>query len=112
MAMLGDLAKLIRSKNAGPFTLTFDVMFEEEVTYRRVLAAGVLTRASFAAIYGIPEETVRFFTHDAARAIKISIPRPYVQCDLDDGDAYGGQQHAPLVELEAPETAGAGSVGG
>jgi hypothetical protein len=103
MAMLGDLAKLIRSKNAGPFTLTFDVMFEEEATYRRVVASGVLTRTSFAALYRVPEEKVMFFEHDAARAIKISIPRPYVQCDLDDGDAYGGQQHAPLVELEIPD---------
>jgi hypothetical protein len=103
MAMLGDLAKLIRSKNAGPFTLTFDVMFEDEATYRRVVASGVLTRESFAAIYRVPEEKVMFFHHDAARAIKISIPRPYVQCDLDDGDAYGGQQHAPLVEMEVPD---------
>jgi hypothetical protein len=103
MATLGELAKLIRSKNAGPFSLTFDVMFEEEATYRRVVASGVLTRARFAAIYRVPEEKVLFFAHDAARAIKISIPRPYVQCDLDDGDAYGGQQHAPLVELVIPD---------
>jgi hypothetical protein len=34
---LGELAKLIRSKNAGPFVLTIDVMFEDEETYRRVL---------------------------------------------------------------------------
>ena len=102
MPMLGDLAKLIRSKNAGPFTLTFDVMFEDEATYRRVVASGVLTRQRFAEIYRVPEAKVLFFEHDAARAIKISIPRPYVQCDLDDGDAYGGQQHAPLVELEMP----------
>lgn len=45
-----------------------------------------------------------FFEHDAARAIKISIPRPYVQCDLDDGDAYGRQEHAPLVDLVLPLT--------
>ncbi|WP_372620347.1 DUF4387 domain-containing protein [Falsiroseomonas sp.] len=105
MPILGDLAKLIRSKNAGPFTLTFDVMFDDEATYRHVVASRVLTRARFAAIYGVPEEKVMFFEHDAARAIKISIPRPYVQCDLDDGDAYGGQQHAPLVELEVPDPA-------
>jgi hypothetical protein len=103
MATLGELAKLIRSKNAGPFSLTFDVMFEDEATYRRVVAANVLTRARFAEIYRVPEEKVLFFAHDAARAIKISIPRPYVQCDLDDGDAYGGQQHAPLVELVIPD---------
>lgn len=103
MPILGELAKLIRSKNAGPFVLTFDVMFEEEATYRRVLAAGVLTRATFARLYGVSENEVMFFEHDAARAIKISIPRPYVQCDLEDGDAYGGQQHAPLVELPIPD---------
>jgi hypothetical protein len=37
------------------------------------------------------------------KAIKISIPRPYIQSARDDGDAYGGQQHAPLVELELPD---------
>jgi hypothetical protein len=103
MPILGDLAKLIRSKNAGPFTLTFDVMFEDEATYRRVVASRVLTRDRFAGIYKVPVEKVLLFEHDAARAIKISIPRPYVQCDLDDGDAYGGQQHAPLVTLEIPD---------
>ena len=96
---LGQLATLIRSKNAGAFTLTFDVMFAEEKTYRRVLASKVLTKASFAAIYHLKEEDVMFFEHDAARAIKISIPRPYIQGDLDDGDMFGGQQHGPLVDL-------------
>ena len=103
MAILGDLSHLIRSKNAGPFVLTFDVMFDQETTYRHVLASGVLTRKTFARLYRVPEEKVLFFAHDAARAIKISIPRPTVQCDLDDGDAYGGQQHAPLVTLEIPD---------
>ena len=102
MATLGELARLIRAKNAGPFALTFDVMFDDEAVYRRVINAKVLTRASFAALYRVPEKDVLFFEHDAAKAIKISIPRPYVQCDPEDGDAYGGQQHAPLVDLEVP----------
>ena len=102
---LGELATLIRSKNAGPFTLTFDVMFDTEAAYRRVLASGVLTRAVFAALYRIPEDEVMFFQHDAARAIKVSIPRPAVQGSRDDGDMYGGQQHAPLVELVVPDRA-------
>ena len=100
---LGELAKLIRSKNAGAFTLTFDVMFHDEETYRRVLRSGVLTKSVFAALYQLPEEEVMFFEHDAARAIKISIPRPYIQGDRDDGDMYGGQQHAPLVDLVLPD---------
>ncbi|MCS0497213.1 DUF4387 domain-containing protein [Ancylobacter sp. MQZ15Z-1] len=103
MAKLGDLARLIRSKNAGPFTLTFDVMFETDDVYRKVCASKVLTKASFASIYRVPEEEVTFFEHDAARAIKISIPRPAIQGSRDCGDIYGGQQHGPLVELEIPD---------
>ncbi len=103
MPTLGELAKLIRSKNAGPFTLTFDIMFQDEATYHRVLASKVLTKQSFAKLYKLPEDEVMFFEYDAAHAIKISIPRPYIQGDLDDGDMYGGQQHGPLVDLVVPE---------
>jgi hypothetical protein len=103
VAKLGDLAQLIRSKNAGPFVLTFDIMFDDDDTYRRVIRSRVLTKSSFAAMYKVPEEDVLYVEHEAAKAIKISIPRPYVQCDLDDGDAFGGQQHGPLVELDIPD---------
>jgi Domain of unknown function (DUF4387) len=103
MARLEDIARVIRSKNAGPYCVTLDILFGDEATYRRVVASGALTRERFAALYRVPEAEVMFFHHDAARAIKVSIPRPYVQCDLDDGDAYGGQQHAPLVEIEVPD---------
>ena len=34
---LADLAKVIRSKNAGPFELTFDVLFDSEEAYVRVV---------------------------------------------------------------------------
>jgi hypothetical protein len=103
MAKLGDLACLIRSKNAGPFQLTFDIMFDDEQVYRKILKAKVLTKPIFASLYRVPEDEVLFFEHDAAKAIKITIPRPCVQCDPDDGDAYGGQQHGPLVELDVPD---------
>ena len=62
----------------------------------------MLTKARFAALYQVPEEEILFFEHDAAKAIKISIPRPYPQGSREDGDAYGGQQHALLVDLEIP----------
>lgn len=102
MATLGELAKLIRSKNAGPFTLTFDIMFEDEATFRRVVASGVVTAQSFSTLYNVPLDDVLLVQHDAAKAIKVSIPRPVVQGDLDDADCYGGQQFGPLVDLEVP----------
>jgi hypothetical protein len=35
MATLFDLCSLIRSKNAGPFVLTFDLMFSSQENYER-----------------------------------------------------------------------------
>ena len=102
MTILGDLAKLIRSKNAGPFTLTFDIMFDDEANYRRVIDSDVINKQSFGALYNVPVEDILLVHHDAAKAIKISIPRPIVQCALEDSDTYGGQQYGPLVELEIP----------
>jgi hypothetical protein len=101
---LFELSKLIRSKNAGPFTLTIDVMFDDPVAYAHVRDSGVLTAESVAAIYGIPEDRVSLFAHDAALALKITFPRPVTSGSRGDTDVYGGQFHAPLVELEIGST--------
>jgi hypothetical protein len=100
MPKLYELAKLIRSKNAGPFQLTIDVMFEDRATYERVLSSGVLSAERFTELYGTPGEEVRIINYDAANAIKITIPRPVTSGDLGDGDMMGGQLYGPIVDLE------------
>jgi hypothetical protein len=102
MTTLGELAGLVRSKNAGPFTLTFDILFNDETSYQRVKNSGVLSAAMFAKLYQCPTQTVRFFTCDNARGFKFSIPRPAAQGDLGDPDLHGGQQYAPLMAVEIP----------
>jgi uncharacterized protein DUF4387 len=102
MARLYELAKLVRAKNAGAFTLTFDIIFEDAAAYQAVKRSGVLTPALFARLYRVPEEQVQFFEHDTALALKASIPRPVSSGDPDDTDVFGGQQHSPLVDLEIP----------
>jgi hypothetical protein len=102
MATLGELARLIRSKNAGPFELTFDVMFADRDTYERVKRAGVLTREAVADRYGLSPNRVKFFTCDNALAFKASIPRPVFQGDIRDSDGHGGQQYAPLMDIVVP----------
>jgi len=97
---LYELATLIRSKNAGPFQLTIDVMFEDAETYARVLASGTISRERFSALYGTPVELVQIINYDAANAIKVTIPRPLTSGDLGDGDMMGGQLYGPLVDLE------------
>lgn len=100
MAKLGDLASLIRSKNAGPFVLTFDVLFDDPETYRRVRDSAALSAEVVAALYDVAREDVRFFFCDNALAIKASIPRPVIQGDIGDADGHGGQQFAPLIDIE------------
>jgi hypothetical protein len=99
---LVQLTSLIRSKNAGPFSLTFDIMFADEMSYLRVKRSGALNVPMFARLYQCDPETVRFFECDNALAFKFSIPRPIFQGDLGDGDLHGGQQFMPLVDIEIP----------
>jgi hypothetical protein len=102
MTALATLARLIRSKNAGPFELTFDIMFEDEKTYERVKQSGAVSREAVARCYGLAANDVKFFFCDNALAIKASIPRPVFQGDPRDSDGHGGQQYAPLMDIDIP----------
>jgi Domain of unknown function (DUF4387) len=97
---LAELASLIRSKNAGPFVLTFDIVFPDDESYLRAKESGALTIARFAELFRCDEKRVLFFECDNARAFKFSIPRPIVQGNLGDGDMHGGQQFIPLMDIE------------
>jgi len=103
MAKIKDVAQLIRSKNAGPFSLTFDFMFDRFEDYRRVRDSGVINPEIFSRIYGTPLQDVQIYSVDVARGIKVTIPRPITQGDLEDSDSYGGQLFGPLVDLEVPD---------
>jgi hypothetical protein len=100
MTKLAELASLIRSKNAGPFMLTIDIMFNDKAVYDRVKASGRVDAGVVARTYGLPRESVLFFFVDNALAIKASIPRRAFQGDLRDADGHGGQQYAPLMNID------------
>ncbi len=100
MTKLGELARLIRSKNAGPFELTFDIMFDDEAKFARVIESKALTPQVIAEIYRLPVAEVKFFIVPEALAVKASIPRPRFQGDVLDSDCHGGQQYAPLIDIE------------
>ena len=102
MTALAQIARLIRSKNAGPFELTFDVIFKNRESYERVREAQVINAEWFAQTYRLTPEVVSIIHYDAASAIKITIPRPAISGDVDDTDVFGGQQHGPLVDLDVP----------
>ena len=102
MVQLHELARLIRSKNAGPFELTIDVMFETPEAYERVRRSGVLSVDRMAAVYQVDPALVTTFEAEAALAIKISLPRFVASGSVDDTDIFGGQFHSPIVRLDVP----------
>lgn len=96
---LGELASLIRSKNAGPFWITFDIMFGSERDYWRAVDSGVINKPWVAATWGVDISQVLLVELAAARAIKFSFPRQRPQGDPGESDQYSGQQYAPLLDL-------------
>ncbi|MDH4989370.1 DUF4387 domain-containing protein [Aquamicrobium lusatiense] len=100
---LSDCTALIRSKNAGPFSLTYDIMFSDEATYQHVKRSGVITSEVMAEKIGCDVNDMKFFVCDNALAFKFTIPRLLPAGDPADADLHGGQQFAPLMDIEIPE---------
>lgn len=100
---LKDIADIVRSKNAGPYRITFDILFRDKARYEAVRATGAINPAAVARAYGIDVSQVSsFFEIDMANAIKITIKRPRAQGSAGDGDMYGCQHHVPLMEMAVP----------
>jgi hypothetical protein len=100
---LSELAKTIRSQNAGVDKITFDIIFADRANYERVKRAGVLTRERVAALYRIPTERIcDFVEFDPGNAIKFTIYRLTPSGSPGDPDIFGSQQYAPLLDIEVP----------
>jgi hypothetical protein len=98
---LHELAKTIRSKNAGVNKITFDIIFREASQYELVKRSGAITRERMAALYRIPLDRISdFVEYDPGNAIKFTIYRLRPSGCAGDGDIFGAQQYAPLLDVE------------
>lgn len=96
-----ELLDVIRSKNAGPYELTFDLIFKDFPGYEEVKKKGTINRKLISSLYQIEEkDIVSIIYFDPAKAIKITIIRPRTAGALGERDVYGAQQHAPLMGIE------------
>ena len=97
---LKDIANVIRSKNAGPFELTLDVLLKDAEMFEKLRKAEVINKKVIAKLYQIPESDVISIVYfPNAKAIKATIVRPLPSGSLGERDVYGAQQHAPLVNF-------------
>lgn len=98
-----DLAKTIRSKNAGTDRITFDIIFREKENYELVKNSGVLNKASMAKLYDVDLDRITDFVEfDPAYAIKFTISRVNPSGSPGEGDIFGCQQYPPLLDIEIP----------
>ena len=102
MPKIREIAQVCKSKNAGPFELTFDIVFREREVFEKVRATGVLNAELFARLYGVDPSEVLFTEFPPGCAFKGTIPRRISSGDVGDSDVYGAQQHALLLEVEIP----------
>ena len=100
---LSEIAKTIRSKNAGVDKVTFDVIFSDRATYDRVRNSGILSREAVCRVFGIgASEITDHVEFDPALAIKFTIYRCLPSGSSGDADIFGSQQYGPLLDLAVP----------
>ncbi|KAL7917676.1 hypothetical protein ACQKWADRAFT_306217 [Trichoderma austrokoningii] len=103
---IGEAAKVIRSKNAGPYEITFDIIFNSKETYDHVKNTGLLTTELVAKIYDLSADDIvycGFF--DQALAFKATIPRmrngkPVASGGFMEDDVHGSQKYLPIMNLK------------
>jgi hypothetical protein len=101
---LVDLAKTIRSKNAGVDHITFDIIFRDKESYDLVKSSKAITEEKIARLYGIPIEQISdFVEYDPGFAIKFTLKRISPSGTPGESDLLGSQQYPPLFEIEIPD---------
>lgn len=93
-----ELTKILRSKNAGPLYITFDIMFDSREKMQTALSS--LNKSVVAKAYNVDENSVEIIPYEIVNSIKITFPRKNVSGSLFDDDVYGCQQHMPLASVE------------
>jgi hypothetical protein len=101
MRRLVDMARVIRSKNSGPFELTLDILFNDAATFEAARESGEINPQRVAELYAVPSRDVTGIVwFSPAHAVKIVLRRRVPSGARGDSDVYGAQQHAPLLSLQ------------
>jgi len=95
-----NVAKVIRSKNSGPYELTLDIIFKDRSGYELFKRRNIITKRKIASLYKCRIEDILKIVHfEPAQAMKITLKRPFPSGHPGETDIYGAQQHAPLFSL-------------
>jgi hypothetical protein len=100
MKSITEAARVIRSKNSGPYELTMDIMFKDRRTFEGFRDNGIIDQELVKRLYRVRDEDIMgIIWFEPANAVKITIRRKVASGSSDDTDIYGAQQHAPLLGI-------------
>lgn len=98
-----ELARTIRSKNAGSSYITLEIIFNDPGVYHKVKDSRAVSPDSIARAYKIlPSQVLDFCFYDPGLGIKANIKRKSPSGGPGETDVYGCQQYAPLLQLTIP----------
>ncbi|MFD4640841.1 DUF4387 domain-containing protein [Lentzea sp. NPDC058436] len=100
MPKVSEVCRHVRSKVAGPFWVTVDLMFDGQENYDRYSGSAALNGDAIAAIYGVDATTVSLYPIPSLKVLKISYPRPVPQGSVEERDLHSGQQYAYLLDVD------------
>ena len=102
-ARLRDMAVVIRSKDAGVDTLTFDIIFRDAQRYAAALRSNVFCKEKIAPVLHTEvDQVVGCYRVDSCNAIRISVNHPIISASLSERDVFGAQQEAELIMMTVP----------
>jgi hypothetical protein len=93
-----DLARLVRSKNAGPFSVTVDIFASTDEDFDLIVPA--LVASDIADAYSVNAIDVRIITLKSIGVIKVTVPRRVSSGAPGDTDVYGCQQHMQIGSIK------------
>ena len=100
MPKLKEVARFVRSKNAGPFWVTVDIFFNGEDAFQRYRGCESISTSALATLLGTSPEHMRRFEIASLSVIKVSYARSQAQGGVVERDMHSGQQYVPLLEIE------------
>jgi hypothetical protein len=100
MPKVSEVCRHVRSKVAGPFWVTLDLMFDSQESFDRYSPSRALSAESIAKVYGVDAAAVRHYPVPKLKVLKISYPRRKPQGGVEERDLHSGQQYTYILDLE------------
>jgi hypothetical protein len=100
MTTVKDVCRHVRSKNAGPYWVTFDLFFDGPESFQKHQANPALGPQLFQRLFGADPALVRRYPVPDLNVVKISYARTTPQGGVVERDMHCGQQFVRLLDVQ------------